>query len=374
MSAKEKVFVPFRVLSPSHPEYTSHCPAKTEKGWRCRSRLQECNIPRIKELLTKLQDSHEDTSEGETREDTLRRIASLSICGHQRNNIDAAVRQWTAEIQSQDSHSVGLQPPPENANARLTDDGQGSRLRFAPYRQAAVADELSRELNRIMDENIGAEFLKRIRDSKAERGYLYIFECEGAEGMYKVGRTKRHTRRAAEQERCYSSVVERWTRHCPNAELFEKIIQLQFAQCRYQHDCVRCKRAHTEWFKAPYDDIARHIHLWSEFSRDLQRGDTFAKLSQMTIPLPGTSSDPDRWYRWALGYIETWRKRSPVPELSTSDECVVNKASAIEDRRPDGDTVAVPARSPSSSTPGSPGDDSTGRPSLTLSIRTRKRS
>ncbi|KAL5041008.1 T5orf172 domain-containing protein [Aspergillus fruticulosus] len=380
MPAKEKVFVPFRLLLPSDPEYRPHCPAITGQGLRCKSKLKECNIPQIRELLTKVQDSHEDTTDDETRETTLRRIAKLSICGHQIKSIEAAVRQWVAETRPRDSHLVGPQTPqtpPRNVQAQLRDNGGGSELVFTPYRrdeiEAPVADELSRELNRMMDENIGVNFLKHIRDSEAERGYLYIFDSERAKGMYKVGRTKRPRKRGAEQDKCYRGFEERRSIHCPNAKLFERIIQLEFAQYRYEHYCGRCDRFHTEWFKAPFDDIVGHINLWSHFSRALQSGNTFDKLSQVTIPLPGTSSDPNRWYKWALGYVEKWRKESPVPQLGPSEEPVVNKASGPEDLEPVEDTISVPGLSPSSSTPGTPSDDFTDPPTPTPSSRTRQR-
>ncbi|KAL2833785.1 T5orf172 domain-containing protein [Aspergillus cavernicola] len=375
MPVKENVFVPFRLLSPSDPEYKADCPAKTGNGSRCKSRLQKCNIPQINELLAKLQDSHENTIEDETREDTLREIARLSICGHQKKSIEAAVRQWIAEIQSQASHSVGLRTPPRNVNAQLKDNGGGSKLEFTPYRRKeieTVANELSRKLDLIMDENISVELLKHIGDWKAERGHLYVFECEGAEGMYKVGRTTRVRKRGAEQEKCYPRLVERRSIYCPNAELFERLVHLEFAQHRYQHKCVHCNQTHTEWFKTPYDDIVGRILLWSRFSQDLQSGDTFAKLSQVTIPLPGASSDPDRWYRWVLKWVELWTEKSPVPESNPSEESVVNKTNGIEDLEPDEDAAWGPGLSPSSSGPGIPGDDFTDPPTPTPSVRTRK--
>ncbi|KAL4971540.1 T5orf172 domain-containing protein [Aspergillus desertorum] len=379
MQAKEKKFVPVRHLSPSHPEYTSHCPAKTEKGSRCASRLREGNIPLIKELLAKLQDGHKDSIDDETRKETLRRIAVLSICGRQKNYIDTAVLQWLAENGPQASHSMGPQTPPvplrptKGGNAMLADTERGSKLKFIPYRreetETLVADEQSRELNRILDENIGTKFLKHLRDSTAERGYLYIFECEGETGMYKVGRTKRFMERDAEQQKCYR-VAQYQSICCPNAELFERIIQLEFAQYRYQHYCDRCNRFHTEWFKAPFNDIVEHIRLWSQFSQDLQRGDTFAKLSQVSVQLPGTSSDPDRWYKWGLGYVRKW-SRSQDPQLNPSGESVVSKATGTKDLEPDDNTVSVPELSPCSSSPGTPGDDFADPPTPTPSSRTR---
>ncbi|KAL4869228.1 hypothetical protein BDV12DRAFT_208665 [Aspergillus spectabilis] len=375
MPAKVRNFIPFHLLSPLHPEYIAECSAHKNDGERCTSKLGKPTIPLINRLYTRLQNSYKSMNNDETRKEMLRELAMLTICGHQSKSegtIEAAVHQWNSELQPQDSAAVGLETPPRNVNTQLNDDEGSSKLEFTPYQSTKkidrlVADELSHELDRMMDRKISQKFITR--DWKDERDYLYIFECEGAEGMCKVGHTRNLSRRASEQERCYPDTVQRWSLYCPNAEVFERVVQVEFAHHRYQHECPKCKTTHTEWFKAPVDDLRERVKVWSQFSRGLQSHD---KRSRVEIPLPGFSSDPDRWYKWALKWVQLWEEKIPVSEPNASGKPVVDNATVTgKELNLDDDAESVPGLSPPSSAPGMPDDDFSGPPTPTPSARSR---
>ncbi|KAB8238231.1 GIY-YIG nuclease family protein [Aspergillus alliaceus] len=374
MPAKERYFIPFRHLSPSLPEYTAECAAHKNNGKRCTSMVQSHNIPEINRLHARLQISYETTNNDERREEMLRKLAKLTICGHQTRVdgvIEAAVHQWNFELQPQDGAAVSLETPPRNVNAQSNDDKGSSKLKFTPYQKTnidkPVADALSHELDRMVDRNIGQKIITH--DWKHERDYLYIFECEEAEGMCKLGRTYDLSRRASEHEKCYPNLTQRWSLYCPNAEVFERVVQLEFSRHRYKHECLKCNVTHTEWFKTDIDDIYQRVKVWCQFSKGLQ---SHEKRSQVSVPVPGFSSDPDRWYKWAQKWVQLWDEKVSHTEPNTSGKSVVDNVIVTgEDLNLDDDAESVPGLSPSSSAPGAPDDDYSDPPTPTPIERSR---
>ncbi|KAE8137001.1 hypothetical protein BDV38DRAFT_293564 [Aspergillus pseudotamarii] len=382
MPAKEISLIPFHLLLPSHPEHIQ-CAAYTGDGPRCstmaqNSRVQNSkvrslklhNIHRINELHAELQKSYATKIDDEARENLLKELADLTICGRQKSKIkgviETAVHQWNAELQSQDSATVSLETPPRNINTQSKDDKGSSKLEFTLYQTAEVdklvRGELIQELDRIIDRRISQKFIAH--NLKDQRDYLYIFQCEEAEGMCKLGRTGNLSRRASEHEKCYPNLTQRRSLYCPNSELFEKVVQLELTQYRYKHECPKCNATHTEWFKADIDDICQRVEVWCLFSKGFQ---SIAKRSQVSIPYPGFSSDPDRWYKWAQKYVQSWDKEMLHPEPNTSGKSVVDNDTVTGDD----DAESMPGLSPSSSASGAPDDDYSNPPTPTPIERSR---
>ncbi|KAE8339456.1 hypothetical protein BDV24DRAFT_75554 [Aspergillus arachidicola] len=367
MPTSKKSFIPFRLLLPSHPEYTE-CAAYTKEGKRCSSKLHD--ISGINKLHAALHNSYKTTIEDETREDMLKKLAGLTICGWQKSKsgyIEAAVHQWNVELQRQDSAAVSLQTPPRNVNAQSHDDKGSPKWEFTPYQTAEidklVRGELTEELNRLINGRITQNFMTH--NWKNERDYLYIFECEEAEGLCKLGRTGNLPRRASQHEKCYPNLMERWCLYCPNSTVFEKVVQLEFARHRYKHACLKCNVTHTEWFKADFDDIYQHVKVWCQFSQGLQSPE---KRSQVSIPLFFEfPSDPDRWYKWAQGYVQSWDNKMSPSEPNTSGKSFVDQDNVTVDD----DAESIPGLSPSSSASGTPDDDYCDPPTPTPIERSR---
>ncbi|KAE8156784.1 hypothetical protein BDV40DRAFT_280304 [Aspergillus tamarii] len=182
--------------------------------------------------------------------------------------------------------------------------------------------------------------------------------------MCKLGRTRDLSRRASEHEKCYPNLTQRCSLYCPNSAVFEKVVQLEFTQHRYQHECLKCNAAHTEWFKADLSDMYQRVKVWCQFSKGFQSLD---KRSQASLPFPGLSSDPDRWYKWAQKYVQLWDKELPHSEPNTPGKANVNNDIVTGDD----DAESMPGLSPSSSASGTPDDDYSDPPTPTPIERSR---
>ncbi|KAE8416201.1 hypothetical protein BDV36DRAFT_260856 [Aspergillus pseudocaelatus] len=373
MPAKKKSFIPFHLLLSSDPEHTQ-CAAYTDGGNRCSSKapglkvpsLEQPNICRINELHAELQKSYEAKIDYERRKDMLMELAKLTICGRQKNKIDAAVPQWNAELQSQDSATVSLETPPRNVNAQSNNDKGSSKLEFTPCQPAEIDElvggELNQELDRIIDRKISQNFITH--NWKDHRDHLYIFQCEEAEGMCRLGRTRNPSRRASEHEKCYPNLTQQRCLHCPNSKVFERVVQLELTQYRYKHECLTCNAIHTEWFKADINDIYQRVEVWCQFSKGFQSID---KRSQVSIPVPGFSADPDRWLKWAQEYVQSWDKEVVHSEPNISGKSVVDNDIVTGDD----DAESMPGLSPSSSASEAPDGDYSDPPTPTPIERSR---
>jgi hypothetical protein len=353
MAAKSRRFVPFRLLSPSHPEYTRECSAHKNDGKRCTSKVPERAIDEIRELHGRVQES---TLDDDAIADILRKLARLTICGRQLRSagtVEGAVKQWRAELQAEDDGTDRPNTPLGNVKAEVEESEKSPQLTFTPYQTTDVDTLLAREFDQLIDRRISQKF--NSREWRDERDHLYVFECEEAKGMCKLGRTKNLSRRASQHDKCYPLLTERWSLYCPNAEVFEKVVQLEFSQRRYQHVCSVCSKTHTEWFKANLEEMVGRLKLWCEFSCHLQ---TREKRLQLTLPLAGGSPAPDRWYRWAQGWVRTWDEHDSQTAPNTPDGSSVDNAiMIIDDPDIDDDAHSVPGLSPSGSAPGTPDDE-----------------
>ncbi|KAE8422254.1 hypothetical protein BDV36DRAFT_311366 [Aspergillus pseudocaelatus] len=371
MPAKEKSFVPFRLLSPLHPEFTAVCAAHKPNGERCTSTLPG-HISLIDELHATLQESYETPIAAETREQLLREFARLTICGHQKKSsetLKAAADQWNSELESQDLEPVGLETPLRNVNTQSNNNRESAKFQFTPYQtkiDKLITDELFRKLDRVMDYRISQKSIGY--DWKNKRDYLYIFECEEAKDMCKLGRTSDLSRRASEHEKCYPNLTQRSCLYCPNSKIFERVIQIECTQHRYKHKCLRCNTTHTEWFNIDLENLYQRVKVWSKFSQGLQSPE---KRCQVSIPL-FTSSDPDRWYKWAHRWVQSWGTEVPDSEPNTSSKSVAVSATGTgKDQDLNDDAESVPGLSPSSSAPEMTDNDYSDPPTPTPIERSR---
>ncbi|KAL4865933.1 hypothetical protein BDV12DRAFT_199701 [Aspergillus spectabilis] len=341
MPPKQKVFVPLRLLSPSHAEYRGKCPAHIGTGSPCTSNLK--NIGHINRLLTSLENGQGKAVTDEKRVDTLQEIAILSLCRrhNKEQDIENAVHQWEDE-----NLLAGLQTPQK-------DEGSALNLEFEPYRTKEIEVMLQD-----LDLNVDKKIINKLTDDtgrdKDKYKYLYILGHEATEGMYKIGYAKHHKRITIDHERCYPNLHVWGYIPCPNAELFEKLVHLEFVQHRYKHKCDH-HGFHTEWFKVHIDDIWKSIHAWSQFSRELYRADPTGKKKKFYLLLPGFDSGPERWHKWAMEWVERWSGKGPVSQSHIQDKYSYDKAI-----QPENDVEAVPRLSSSSSARGTPGNDFSG--------------
>ncbi|KAL4934941.1 hypothetical protein BDV06DRAFT_234886 [Aspergillus oleicola] len=381
MSTKERRFIPFHLLLPSHPDFTAECAAHKNDDGRCTSKLKIGAITRIDELHSKLQSNDKTAHDHETREELLRELADLAICGHQKRLggiMEAAVEQWNSELlppgNAADIPDITPETPLQNANAQSRDKARSSMLVFTPYKPPKIDEKLntdkpSHELDLWTDRKIIEKLAKC--DWKNEKDYLYIFQCDQAPGMCKVGRTIDDSRRADEHKKCYANIEQRRVISCPNAEVFETVMQAVFRRHRYEHFCGQCNRTHTEWFKLDIDVVFQHIQVWCQFSKHIQNPE---KRCQVKISLPGSSQDPDRWYKWAQDLIQSWKERELPSQPNTSDKPFVivdNAVYAVRDPNAKDDVESVPGLSPPSSAFASPRDDDSDPPTPTPTERSR---
>ncbi|OGM49752.1 hypothetical protein ABOM_001828 [Aspergillus bombycis] len=369
MATKQTYFIPFDHLLPG--EYTGQCAAYKINGKdRCRSNPRP-SITAIKKLHKELQDSYRTGIDDDERETKLKKLAELTICGIQKKRIagaiEDAIRQWNSELKMQNSPAVSPATPARNFNAQSKEDEGSSKLVFTPYKSANMDKYVADKLDQMADRKIST---KSTTDSnKEKRDHLYIFECEDAKGMCKLGYSSNLSRRAREHEKCYPNVTERRSIYCPNADLFERVIQCELTQDRYKHKCGQCNTTHTEWFKADLDELYQRVKVWCRFSLGFQDPE---KRVNVRIPSPGFSSDPDRWYKWAQEWVQFWENPVLHSMPNTPGKPVVNNAIvALEELNLEDDIESVPGLSPSSSASGMPDDDYIDPPTPTPIARSR---
>ncbi|KAL3486347.1 hypothetical protein BJX62DRAFT_246882 [Aspergillus germanicus] len=363
-------FVAFRALSHLHSEYTGKCAAHQKDGKRCRSQVPRGGkhaIARSRELHIKAQDR---TLDEDSIADMLGELASLTICGLQRRSagvIEAAVKQWKDELEAEDDEISRPNTPSGDDDTASEDSEERAQFIFTSYQTYDVDTLLTREIDQLIDRRISQKF--NSRDWNGERDHLYVFECERAAGMCKLGRTQNLSRRASQHDRCYPLLTQRWSFHCPNAEVFEKVVQLEFSHRRYQHTCLECGKTHIEWFKAGLEEIVTRVKVWCQLSCHLQSRE---KRAQLALPLAGVSDDPDRWYKWAQGWVQTWDRHDSHSAPKTPDRSTTSNAiMTANDSNIDDDVQSVPGLSPSNSAPGTPEGDYDDPPTPTPIGRSR---
>ncbi|KAL4793738.1 hypothetical protein BDV19DRAFT_212998 [Aspergillus venezuelensis] len=168
-----------------------------------------------------------------------KRSPCLTLCGrHSKDgDITAAVRQWKAEV------LLAAITTPKTKSSSLT-------LSFKRYRIKEITDQVLANPDLYVDKKISGKLLGISPTSKPDNQFLYILEHKNYKGMYKVGFTEGH-KRIRDHEKCYPGLSLHDYVPCPNAELFEKIVHLEFVQYRYSHFCKYHCHEHIEWFEAP---------------------------------------------------------------------------------------------------------------------------
>ncbi|KAL4965813.1 GIY-YIG nuclease family protein [Aspergillus stella-maris] len=405
MPITKRRFVPFDLLCESIlSQDVTRCAAHMNNGERCTTKLTRSTVDYIAQLymdITTNDGAAIDDEEGET---LLNEVARFAICGRQNNErakgvVEAAVEQWKSELRgsqtatsdspvspeetvietpfASDNPSESLsedlcdgfetlsiaqprtppQTPPRNANAHVDNHNDSCKEDCTPYKIAIDDGKVIRELKDAILESKTAG--KPIPGGwKHDEDNLYIIESRDVQGMYKVGNSRETTRRFRTHSKCFDSFETRQIK-CPNAPRFERILQLELVENRYRRKCHRCKcTEHTELFKSDYEALYQRIRVWCEFANDIRDDE---KRSQVTVPDARLSFDPDRWYKWAQGYVLLWRGKSSLSQLNTPEPSFVEEDSIIEAGRkgnlhPDDDLESVPPLSPPSSAPSTPGD------------------
>lgn len=368
MSTTNNHFIPFHHLSPSPPKYAEQCRAYKRNAERCTTNLKKDDCPEIEHLLGCLQNSHETTIDAELNEiseNMWTELAALTICGHQKNSRTAAVQQWKSELQLQRTAAASQESSPRNDNAPLFDDKESSELESTPYQittdkgiektLSCILGPQNPEMNRSSRESTTA----RNRTEMHGQSYIYISECEEAEGVYKLGHSGGCHPRIKDQEKCFPNLTIEWMHWCPDPDVFERVVQLELTQHRYNHKCPRCNRSHREWFKTSLDSFVQRLTVWCLFSKGLQSSE---KRSQVNVPSPGFSRDPDRWYKWAQELVQEWdievSHSEPNPLSKSVVDSVVLAGESFNYLTLNDDAESVPDLSPpSSSALGSSDDD-----------------
>ncbi|KAL4957547.1 hypothetical protein BDW69DRAFT_180472 [Aspergillus filifer] len=292
MSVNTKVFDTFYSLSLSHAEYRGKCPAHTRAGTPCSTNLKSDYVI---EVSTHVQSIKNGKDKQEKTNYTLQKIAMLSLCGrHSKDgDITAAVRQWEAEV------LLAAIATPKTKSSSLV-------VNFKPYRTNEITDLILADPDLYVDKKISGKLLTISPTTKLANQFLYIIGHDNYKDMYKVGFTENHKRITSDHEKCYPGLSVYAYVPCPNAEVFEKIVHLEFVQYRYSHFCEHHRYEHVEWFKAPIKEIWSSVHAWTEFSQNLHLSEK--SLNKFNLELPGFDSGPERWHRWAKGWVETWAK------------------------------------------------------------------
>ncbi|KAL4793040.1 hypothetical protein BDV19DRAFT_232772 [Aspergillus venezuelensis] len=425
MPVTKRRFVSFDFLCESIlSQDVTQCAAYMNNGERCTTKLPRNAVGYIARVYTEITTNDRAAIDDEARETLLKEVAKFSICGRQNNErakgvVEAAVEQWKSELResqtttpdspvspaetvfeasleqpletslegvpddlwnnSSESLSEDLcdgfqtlsiaqprtppQTPPRNSNAHVNNHSDSCKSGYIPYRIAIDDRKVIKELNRAILESETAG--KPIPWGwKHDKDKLYIVEFRDVQGMYKVGNSRDTERRFSAHSKCFDSFETREI-NCPNAPRFERVLQLELVENRYKRTCDRCKGTeHTELFKSDYEVLYQRVRIWCEFANGIRDDE---KRSQVTVPDDRLSFDPDRWYKWAQGYVRLWRGKSSSSRLNTPEPSFVEEDNIIEAGRrgnlhPDDDLESVPPLSPPSSAPSSPGDCYSGPP------------
>ncbi|KAL4929903.1 GIY-YIG nuclease family protein [Aspergillus undulatus] len=368
------------------------CVAYKDDETRCGRPIAECNLARVHKLHERVRENDKGAGkpvDDEDRRNILERIAGLSLCGshNKDNDIRAAACQWADEIQSR-VRNIHLGQP-KKARRKTSDSGSCFKLQFEPYHTCDGDSSENKEattgsnayLDRIVDEKIIRELLRKIERHDPATEYLYVFTHPAADGVYKVGHTNNLQRRNREHARCYHEIVLHCLVQCPNAQLYETLLQAEYKQARRKHKCKECKATHGEWFEAPLEELVYCVNTWALFARMLCCNDISTKVAQLRST-PTFDPNPYRWRKWALEWAEKWSRlplseqSSPLTPEKANGPYVHDDAESEFDQK--GNTEyflsPVPELSPDSgSSPASPDGSASGPATPTPSSRIHRR-
>ncbi|KAL6233122.1 hypothetical protein BDW75DRAFT_242311 [Aspergillus navahoensis] len=322
------------------------------------------------ELHAKLYCKTESIDDGE-RHEILKDLAYICLCWrHSKDQyLKAAVHQWADELQSLANNSFLDEPAttPLNSGRRIT------YLEFKPYHEQNVEEEPTiAGAQHVMAKNLKMTqqlLQKAIKDPSSKTNfddstYLYLFGYAGAPGVYKVGSTKYIRRLAREHELCYPGLVIYCFNHCPNAELFEKLVHGEFSQCQRKHTCEACKTKpveHKEWFEVPLEELVKCINEWSLFSRLLYCDDFQAREAELhfKIQISDLPKDPAMLRKWAMDKVDQWSGKTSRCQVEGPNGSVAARRIKPGNYAETSDVSdyplsPVPELSPGSSAPGTP--------------------
>ncbi|KAL4985175.1 hypothetical protein BDW68DRAFT_179947 [Aspergillus falconensis] len=360
------------------------CFAYKGKNDRCRSPIPLRRLPRMDELHAELHSKTGEHIDDGERHDILEELAYICLCGsHNKDQyLKAAVHQWADELRSLANNSFLDEPAttPLNIGGCIT-------LEFKPYRERNVEEDATSAMAQVKAKNLQMtrQLLERINNNPNKSIYLYLFGHAAATGVYKVGNTKHMQRMTRQHELCYPGLLVYCFNHCPNAELFEKLVHGEFSQRQRQHTCETCQIEpidHKEWFEVPLEELVNCINEWSLFSRMLYRDDTRARLAELdfNIDVRNLSKDPAMLRKWAMDKVAQWSGKSSRGQVEGPRGSIaarrIKPESYLEREHVSDDHSSppnpVPELSPGSSAPGTP-DSLLDPPTPTPSSRIRRR-
>ncbi|KAL4814390.1 hypothetical protein BDW67DRAFT_186774 [Aspergillus spinulosporus] len=325
----EALFVEFYSLEfKTDSSADRRCAAVLPGRDRCSQLFSLDSASKLHALHGKLHDhdhDHDDEIDNAARAHILWQIAKLSLCeAHaQDRNITAAVLQWESQIQSR----VRVRPADPQTPLAKTVKKQ-SQIVFTDY--TSEKSKIKPDNPMHIDRQVRGVLGRKIENRDKEASHLYVFSCEGAEGLYKVG-VGQYITRVIEQGKCYSGLKLHCFVECPNAKMFESVVHEEFRQYRRKHMCTHCMNKkgnpvqHEEWLQAPLRDILDSVTAWSLYSRMLYGDGLSIDRNYQNLPAPGFLSRPDRWRRWALAETMRWMDTvssqvALVPEIPKATE------------------------------------------------------
>ncbi|KAL3450073.1 hypothetical protein BJX65DRAFT_305535 [Aspergillus insuetus] len=300
------------------------CASSLSRGKYCEERISR-DASEAQRLHDKLRD--EKGIDQAARTKILKEIAELTLCDvhDEDEDITAAVKQWENEIASRTTAEE-----PQTPKTKSGANPQQILFQVSPNaKKLEEPKKLDAEIRRVLAGNI------EIQDKKETS--LYIFSYERAPGVYKFGKTNDLDRRTGEHEKCYPGLEMRTHLACPNAGLFERVVQAELSRYRRSHICDKCekknnkKTTHIEWFEAPLKTIQYVASAWSLYATMLYEHGLSVDANHQRLPLRGFSTREDRWCRWALGEATRWMDKNPNPTAALPKIPVLDQVNETDD-------------------------------------------
>ncbi|KAL3474614.1 hypothetical protein BJX99DRAFT_260213 [Aspergillus californicus] len=337
-----------------------------KKPRRCKGGVPNLNFSEI----LRLRAEHDEAVDTE-RTKILIEIADLCVCrlhdkGDKSRTTAAAAQQWENDIQHPDSErrfdelKLLHTPTPPRGPLNLTfkkygTDGTEKDAEEDMSPERALEEALEQKMHddkqrEKADQKADCNIVKMIASpGKAGEGrrnpsnYLYVFGHEKAKDMFKIGYAVALSR-IQQQDKCYPGLTTYCFIFCPNAPMVEKLVHAEFSAERYWHACdvKRCKdKKHTEWFKAPLQEILDTVTTLSFWSQMFYNGGVSVNRSILPIMVPGATVERFRWRDWAQDQMDEWKRQAGGSEIPGPVQVPEN----VEDSEPS-EAVSEPIPQP----------------------------
>ncbi|KAL4860500.1 hypothetical protein BDV12DRAFT_104570 [Aspergillus spectabilis] len=164
---------------------------------------------------------------------------------------------------------------------------------------------------RLIDQNV-RKILEEKPESTESGGIIYLTPQYEQTGRYKIYiRGSRY--RGSE---CYAKQEPYCWVACTNKMRVEKLVLAEFGDRRSENSACNlagCKKNHTNWIKAPGDDIKASIKAWTKL----------IEVGYESTDVPGQdfSRDAGRWTEWAK---ETAKKNEAREKAARDEEVTAN--------------------------------------------------